>query len=675
MTTSRAWPNLRFDRPIWLGHAGDGTGWMYVAEQGGRVYVFDADDDIDDRDQFLNLQVSRAGNEEGLLGLAFHPNYAENGRYFVHFSAANPRRSVIAELLRDRENPRATDPESGRVLMEISQPFSNHNGGDMHFGPDGHLYIAVGDGGSGGDPHNHGQRPTTLLGTILRIDVDAEDADCGLRYAIPADNPFADPDGGCEGVDGRPEVWAWGLRNPWRMRFDRATGELWAGDVGQGRFEEIDVIEGGRNYGWNVREGFECYNADACASEGLEPPILAYGRADGASVTGGAVYRGPRLPELWGAYIYADFVSGRVWAARRGGNGDPDDVTIDLLVDLRENVSSFGEDPEGRLYLTTFAGSILRLERNDAGPVPSLPARLSDTGCFEDVAAHSMAPGVVPYRVNSPLWSDGADKLRYFALPGDAVITVNDEGRFVLPSGAVAIKTFVLGGRRIETRFLVGRGDFWQGYTYRWNAEQTDADLVDGGGFTEAIDTPTGDLTWSYPSRGQCDACHTPASGQTLGLTVAQLNGAFPYPRGAANQLTALSEAGYLDLDVPAGALPAYPDPADADAPVGERARAYLEANCAMCHRPGGHANARIDLRAATAIAETGLCDTEPDQGDLGIPGARLVAPGAPARSVLLERVARRGEDQMPPLATTRVDPTAAALLESWIEAGAGCPE
>lgn len=670
-----AFPGLRASRPLWFGTApGDDT-HFYVIEQSGRVLVFDPARPGEST-VFFQRTVSRDNNEEGLLGLAFHPDYAQNGRLFIYYSAARPRRSVIAEIQRDPMDPLRADPATEQVLLEVDQPFGNHNGGDMHFGPDGLLYISLGDGGAGGDPQGHGQNTQTLLGSILRIDIDTQDVACGLPYGIPPDNPFAAER--CQPGDpgaGRPEIWAWGLRNVWRMSFDRSTGELWAADVGQNVEEEVDLIQGGHNYGWNPVEGRVCYVA-GCDTSAYTPPVWSYTHDLGESITGGYVYRGPSLPELWGAYIFGDYTSGRIWALRPVPGGEPD---VQVIAESRRQIVSFGEGPDGELYVVTFDAGIGRLER--AAPpvdVQPLPERLSETGCFADVAAHQLAPGVIPYGVNARLWSDGADKLRAFALPAGGEMIHRADGAYDFPVDTVLIKTFVMPDatgtpRRIETRMTRKGQDGWNGYTYRWNETETDATLL-AAAETRTIDTPDGPLDWQYPSRAQCDQCHIQGQGYALGLSTRQLNGPFDYPQGTHPQLATLAGAGYVALPDAPEALPAFPDVNDADADIAARARAYLDANCASCHQPDGPANADIDLRATTPLAEMGVCGLEPEQGDIGLEGGLLVAPGDPNRSVLLQRMLIRGEDQMPPLASERVDAFGTTLVGAWIQMLPGCP-
>ncbi len=353
MQVERVFPSLSFARMTYLTHAGDGSGRLFVTLQPGIVMVFPNDPDAASADTFLDIRdrVSNKGNEEGLLGLAFDPKYAESGQFYVYYSAAGPRRSVLSRFSVPPGST-AADPASELVLLEIPQPFSNHNGGQIAFGPDGYLYVGLGDGGRAGDPFDNGQDTSTLLGSILRIDVGSVGERGG--YGIPPDNPFR-----AAGDGSRPEIWAYGLRNPWRFSFDLETGDLWVADVGQNQYEEVDLIEPGGNYGWNVMEGNSCFSpSTGCSTEGLIRPVVQYGREDGCSITGGYVYRGSRLPSLRGAYVYGDFCSGRIWALRYDGTVVSEHLE---LIDSELRISSFGLDESGELYVLSFDEKIYRL--------------------------------------------------------------------------------------------------------------------------------------------------------------------------------------------------------------------------------------------------------------------------------------------------------------------------
>ncbi|MHB1347948.1 MAG: PQQ-dependent sugar dehydrogenase [Candidatus Humimicrobiaceae bacterium] len=347
-----AFPGLAFNSPLDLQNAGDGTGRIFVAEQSGRIFVITGKADKK-AEEFLDIneRIDDSGNEEGLLGLAFHPDFKNNGWFFVNYTGANS--TNISRFNVYRDNPDLADPDSEEIILTFSQPFSNHNGGKLAFNPDdGFLYISAGDGGGAGDPQGNGQNLKTLLGKILRIDIDNKDT--GLNYSIPPDNPFK---GNTEGY--REEIYAYGLRNPWRFSFDSATGLLWAADVGQNKIEEIDIIQKGKNYGWSIMEGSFCYDPPSgCNAEGLELPVYEYQHPLGKSITGGYVYHGELLPVLNGAYVYADFVSGYIWALAYSDNQNVQNFTL-AKTDL--NISSFGVDEKQELYFTSFDGKIYQL--------------------------------------------------------------------------------------------------------------------------------------------------------------------------------------------------------------------------------------------------------------------------------------------------------------------------
>jgi glucose/arabinose dehydrogenase len=347
-----AFPNLNFNRPVDLQHAGDESERLFVVEQRGVISVFQNDIETRDKNIFLDIEqrVKDSGNEEGLLGLAFHPDFISNRYFYVNYTASGPNRTIISRFEVSPTNPNQANPESELIILEIPQPYSNHNGGQISFGPDGFLYIAVGDGGSGGDPQGHGQNRHTLLGTILRIDVDQKQGN--LNYAIPSDNPFAG-----NSQDFREEIYAYGLRNPWRFSFDPATNQLWTGDVGQNAYEEVDIIEKGGNYGWNIMEGTHCFRpSSGCPTEGLKLPVWEYGRSEGASITGGFVYRGAKFPQLLGRYIYGDFASGRIWGLDISNVENPKNTELARA----SSIASFGVDQSQELYICSFDGKIYK---------------------------------------------------------------------------------------------------------------------------------------------------------------------------------------------------------------------------------------------------------------------------------------------------------------------------
>lgn len=654
---AQVFPDLTFRAPVGFMQAPGDASRYFVVEQGGYVKEISANGVRN----FIDITGRvRAGGEAGLLGVAFHPKWPEVPEVFLSYNTAGGPGGIRSTVTRLRSNDggRTIDGASEKaVIPPFDQPYANHNGGSLGFGKDGFLYIGFGDGGSGGDPLKYGQNVNVPFGKILRIDVDS-----GSPYAIPADNPFAN--GG-----GLKEIYAWGIRNPWRFTFDRLNGELWLADVGQNKLEEIDRVLTPGNYGWSVREGNICYNASTCATAGFIEPVAVYGRSEGVSVTGGYVYRGTQIPGLVGAYIYGDYASGRMWALF--GNGSGGYTPKVLLESTGANISSFGEDLAGEHYLVSYrAGKILKIVPDGASSSDTVPRKLSQTGCFNPSNPREVAEGVIPYGVNSPLWSDGAEKERYFAIPDGTHITVQADGHWDLPVNSVLVKTFYVAGKRVETRLLVRHEDGeWAGYTYEWNDAETDAELLPGAKTKEV-----GGQTWSFPSRAQCSTCHTEAAGRTLGLETAQLNGNFDYPtRRRANQIATLSHLGYFAAPVGSPEqLPALPDPqvAHPDVPgdLESRARSYLHANCANCHRPGGTGAGVMDFRFSVSTEDVRVIGHVPSQGDLGVEGAKLVTPGDPAKSVLSLRIHATNTGRMPPLGSSVVDTAGAAVIDGWIQ-------
>lgn len=369
VTVERAFPEVVFDRPIVVTHAGDGSNRLFVAEQEGIIRVLPNRQDVEESEVKVFLDIDERckyadnQNEEGLLGFAFHPDFKKNGEFFVYYTTTTEDlMSFVSRFRLSKTDPGVADPASEEVIMRIPQPYWNHNGGTLCFGPDGYLYIGLGDGGNGNDPHGHGQNLTTLLGSILRIDVNHQSE--GKKYAIPADNPFrgvmiAGKKG--EMIPACEEIYAYGVRNIWRMAFDRKTGTLWAADVGQGVWEEINLITKGGNYGWNVREGKHWFRPEGRDNprEDLIDPIWEYNHDIGKSITGGLVYRGTRVPELIGKYVYADYVTGLLWGLEYD-EASKKVVSNGSIAGEKQPVMSFGDDEQGDVYFTTPFGMLYR---------------------------------------------------------------------------------------------------------------------------------------------------------------------------------------------------------------------------------------------------------------------------------------------------------------------------
>jgi len=446
-TLQNAFPNLTFNGPVFLTHSEDTTDRIFVVEQAGRIKVFSNSQATSTAKVYLNITDRViSGGEQGLLGLAFHPDYKNNGYFYVNYTADNPLRTIISRF-QVTSNPDSADKNSEFQILTFNQPYSNHNGGWTGFGPnDGYLYIATGDGGSGGDPQNNAQNITKLLGKILCIDVDG-----GTPYAIPPTNPFVDS----TNINVKKEIYAWGLRNPWRCSFDPITGKLWAGDVGQNAWEEIDIIENGKNYGWRCYEGTHPYNTSGCNYPEYINPIWEYPHGAECSITGGYVYRGPSVPELAGKYIYGDYCSRKIWALEYDGITPP---TNQYLLTVPNSITSFGVDQNNELHITSSDGKIYRFtptitdnepENNPTGyfieqnyPNPFNPATTIKYQLGND--------GFVSLKVFNALGEEVAVLVNQFQKAGSYDLTFNAEN---LPSGIYVYK--LNAGNYVESKKML----------------------------------------------------------------------------------------------------------------------------------------------------------------------------------------------------------------------------
>jgi uncharacterized repeat protein (TIGR03806 family) len=681
---ARAYPDLApFEEPIALiRRPGDAARW-YVGEKTGHIRWFVNSPGVTTSTEALDIssQVvdNEVGDERGFLGMAFHPDFAQNGRIYVNYITRNPERSRISAFTSD-DGGNTFNPASEQILLEVNQPASNHNGGNLAFGPDGYLYSGFGDGGGADDFYENGQRMTTVLGKFIRIDVDSRTGNA--QYGIPADNPFKN-NPVCNVTDTSrtttcPEIWTIGMRNPWRFTFDRETGELWAGDVMQDRYEEINLIVRGENYGWPIRQGSYCFptGTASCQTAGLTDPVAELDRNEGgSSIVAGYVYRGTQAPGMRGRLIFTDAGSGVIGSVHRDTQGNYVRELLNTNADYTVAYVSFGEAADGEMYVVSLTGgTIHKLNFSVSGGGDTVPSSLVETGCVDPAQPTQPSSGLIPYAPVAPFWSDGALKDRWIGLPGGTQISVRADGDWDFPAGTVLVKSFRLDDQLVETRLLMRHPDgIWGGYTYEWNSAQTDATLVTGGK-SKSIGTQT----WIYPNESQCFQCHTQAARNSLGLETRQQNSSITYPQTGrtANQLTTLDSIGVLSPPVAAdpATLPRYYDPyASAGSTLTQRARSYLHTNCAQCHRPGGPTPVDIDFRYSTALSATRACDVVP-QDPLGIPDARIIAPGNADASVLVARMNRRDSDAMPPLSSTVIDAAGVALMTQWINSLANCP-
>jgi len=652
---TRVFSNLSFDSPVALRQSPTIADRWYVVEQDGLIKTFLSNDSA--ATNFLNITSSvlfspGSGDERGLLGIAFHPNFASNNYVYLYYSTRGGSSSHHS---------------TEQIILRINQPYGNHNGGNILFGPDGYLYIGMGDGGSGGDPENYAQNISSFLGKMLRINVDIPAN--GNNYSSPADNPYV-------GVSGLDEIYALGLRNPWRWSFDRSTGDLIAGDVGQSEWEEIDIVTNAGNYGWRCYEGNNAYNTSGCTGS-YTAPIHEYSHNDGFSVTGGYVYRGSAIPALTGTYIYSDYGPGPIWGLSDPTGASPVNSSL-LLTSIY--ISSFAEDNNGELYVLSYGdGQIFRIDPDLGSGSGSFPTLLSQTGCIDTNNPLQMASGLIPYDINAPFWSDGIVKDRWMALPDASAITIELDGDWTFPNNSVLVKNFNLNGKRVETRLLVRHADgSWRGYSYEWNNSETDASLLLNGKTT----TKEGQK-YIYPSTTECMICHTSVTGISLGPQTDQLNRDKTYPSTdlTANQLTTLDNIGLFTSalpDIPAN-LAKLTEPTDITATTHDRTRAYLYTNCSQCHRQGGPTNVSLDFNIDTADSNMNICNASPTHQ---IGGATdIMSPGNASNSSLYLRMnCRDGNagcnngDQMPPLGSAYVDANGANLIGSWINSLSVCP-
>ena len=729
-TIENAFPNLTFIDPVKLLELPSGE--MTVFGKSGHGWVFPNDPGATSKTLFLDVTAQTQVNQDGgLLGAVLHPEFGQTGSpnagyfyvWYRYHPPGNPQgEKAFMRLSRFTMNASHTwaDPASEFVLIQQYDRQNWHNGGDMFFGPDGFLYIAVGDEGGANDQYNRTQSISDwFFGGVFRIDVDMQGGSVShpIRrqpsnganppagwpnsfsqgYYVPNDNPWQDPNGGV-----LEEFWALGTRSPHRMTYDAVTGDIWIGDVGQGSREEISRVFAGANLQWPYKEGD--INGPKPKPNPLigydQTPVLSYNRAFGQCVIGGYVIRGNTYPELDGKYIFSDHETQEIWTLELGPLGTAQNLQFLLDVPTegsgaKDGISSFAMGLDSTLYILDLYGTNLdggkvhKLVRVQHG-VPEPPDQLSQLGVFTDLTTLQTAPGIIPYTVNSPLWSDRALKRRWIALPNDGVfdspaerVGFDADDHWTFPPGTVLIKHFELPldendpsqVARLETRFLIytAPGQAY-GLTYRWNAQGTDAFLIDGaevGDWTVTrADGSSYQQTWTFPSRQQCMSCHTSTAGHVLGLKTHQLNGDLFYPGTGitANQLESWDHLDIFDQPLPAVDQLRKARPLnDLTASAEDRVMAYLDANCSSCHRPNGVQGA-FDARYSTPLDQKGLVN-EPTIGMNSPMGQLVVTPGDTLGSELWVRDSRPNgvTGSMPPLGKAQVHDAYMDVLTEWI--------
>ncbi len=618
-----------------------------IVPRGDRIYVVDKAGKIqylaaDGKAAPVALDISKdliVGYDWGLMTFAFHPQFATNGYIYASFNVPYPTLPLPADVVFQSVVARFTskdggltfDPASEKRLLTRDQPNINHGGNKLAFGNDGYLYYAVGDGSR---TLLESQNTNRLFGKVLRIDVDGGDP-----YAIPPTNPFAVS-------GGAPEVYAYGLRNPWRFNFDRVTGDLWLGDVGNVHWEEINRIELGGNYGWSILEGPVCNLGPDCDRTNLRDPVVAHehdGTPDGANaIIAGVVYRGNALPELKGKFVYGDWGSSNWWMIDPTPGVKANPIRLERGLD-RVGPVSIDLDEDGEIIFATWNGKVMRVVPPAPLPPPAMPARLSDTGCVDKTDPTKPASGLFAYDVNVAQWNDDAVAERFVSVPATAPIGVGERGVLELPPGSVAMRTLRKASKLVETQLLLRRPDAsWDAYTYAWSADQKDAALV------------TQDVTLALPNNlqhavrpAECVGCHDAKGHMTLGLEAAQLERGGVDQRPAHTSLATMAHVGLIAAPVAPESFAVFPQLAGYDTEE-RRARAYLHVNCSNCH----------------ASTDAGKIDL------------RITAPRPDAQAcAILRTMSSTGADRQPPIGSKTPDATALRVLTPWVASfQAACP-
>lgn len=675
-TLRRVMEDVTMDRPTEMVRVPGTSRWIVC--QPGRLHSFSHNAE---RNPQVCLDMRAAVPKSGqIYGVTFHPNFPEEPWCYVAYTAA-PKSMQGTRLSRFRVSDPSIpiiDPTSEIVYAGWNS--EGHSGGSLHFGHDGYLYVSVGDGQNPNPPDRleTGQDISDLEGSVLRIDVDRRSGD--LPYSIPADNPFVGRE------NARGEIWAFGFRNPWKMAFDPKTDSLWTGDVGWEMMEMVYRVERGGNYGWSVMEGSQVVKKNAYRDDvSITPPVVEHSHLEARSVTGGYFWQSDRLPELQDAYLYGDWMTGKIWAVKHDG----EKVTWhEELADSNLQIICFALDDDGEVYVVGYDGSVHQLLPNEQPSASEgFPRKLSETGLFRSVVTQEPSPGVIPYEINAPHWSDFTTSEQWIAIPGLERLGVFDksdwktgqvEGHFIFPHDTVLAKTVSYlrnvddpkSTTRLETQLLHRNGDDWNAYNYVWNSDQSEAVLQDNVASDRELEILDPRVaggarkqTWHHASRDECSLCHIWSASTIHGFKLNQLDRASDFHHG--NQLNRFESMGLFQDAIQRGEPIA--SPYDETKSLEQRARSYLHMNCAHCHRRGGGGTAAFELVGNKDLDELDLVDAKPTQGEFGLPNCRVVASGHPERSVLLYRMAKSGRGHMPQFGPSLLDDQGIALIHDWI--------
>ncbi len=667
-TVERVHTTQNFQNPVDLTFM-PGSTRLFVAEQGGIIWSFDTRSNSAARELAIDLRRHHQPFDN-ILGFTFHPGFATNRFIYINYNepGGRPNGAHVSRFTLSSLNPPIIDPSSERVIIRWVS--GGHNGCTLAFGNDGLLYVSTGDNDDPDPPDGKrktGQDISDLLGCIFRINVDQDDGT--NNYSIPRDNPFVSTPGA------RPEVYAFGLRNPFRMSFDRVSGDLLVGDVGFEQWEMIYRVKPGGNYGWSITEGPNTHvRTDVQQGPGpILPPLVALPHSDAASITGGQFYRGHKLPKLKGAYLYGDWETGKFWALRHDGDKL---IGNEELCDTTLQPVSFTSAPDGEVLVLDYLGGLYSFVPNNA-PAANLafPHRLSKTGIFADTPKLMPDPGVVTYQPAATMWSDQAGVSHHLGVPGTARITTLPTRQTIAgkmwdyPANTVLARTATMNdsgaARRIETQLMHFDGQAWNGYTYRWNDAQTDADLVPAGGTNVMFNfrdpsAPGGvrATAWRFHGRAECFRCHNSWASELLSFNWLQLPN---------EELERLAKLDVLSVKNRPRDLRLLTNPHDTTAPLESRARSWLHVNCAGCHRNGAGGAVAVHLNYDKPTRDWRALDEKPTRGDFGLTGARVIAPGDPFRSALLYRISTEGSGHMPHIGSRLADEQGLGLVRDWI--------